>query len=144
MKWGVRKDSNNSKGSFFDTYAKITHPVTYYTTKAVQKTNTYKTAKKKAAKVNNKRKNLMGSRESKSLTKYRNQNIDKMSNKELQDAVNRMNLEKQYRNLTKVDLMSGQKISSDVMKYYGSYNAYNNVYKSAVKKAAEKATVKKN
>ena len=115
MKWGVRKDkvSSGGKGSVVKTAFKVTHPLTYAAGKKFneyRKTDSYKSKK-------NKIQNLTGSRSSDARKKYRNKNINSMSNQELQEAINRMNLERNYRSLTKVDFMAGQKTTSDILKY---------------------------
>jgi len=78
----------------------------------------------------NKYRNLTGSHRSASLTKYRNKNIDGMSDKDLQDAINRMNLERQYRELTKVQFRRGE---SAVNQMYGAKNAMGRTVKSVKK-----------
>ena len=83
-----------------------------------------------------KMRNLTGSRRSDALTKARKQDINKMSDRELQDTINRLNLERNYRSLTKVDYMRGQKYAADLMKYEGTYNA---VKKSSAVKRGKKA-----
>lgn len=93
MKWGVRKDRDRSA---------------------------LKARRERAREAMKSRKsrlrNYTGLRGSEARTRYRKQDIDKMSNAELQAAVNRMNLERQYRTLTKVDIKIGQKESKRIMK----------------------------
>ena len=67
--------------------------------------------------------NYTGSKRSDALKAARRRDINQMSNKELQDTITRLNLEKQYRSLTKVDYMAGQKRASEALKYEGTYNA---------------------
>ena len=67
--------------------------------------------------------NYTGSKRSNALKAARRKDINQMSNKELQDTITRLNLEKQYRSLTKVDYMVGQKKASEALKYEGTYNA---------------------
>lgn len=55
--------------------------------------------------------NLKGSRDSKVLKEARSKNIDNMTDKELQSYVNRLNLERNYRNLTKKDKGLFEKIA---------------------------------
>ena len=93
MKWGVRRD-RRSKG-FKRTVSK----------------------KAKAAKI--RFQNTTGSRSSNALKAYRKKDINKMSNKELQTAINRMNLERQYRNLTSRDFQMGSKIAKNILTYAG-------------------------
>lgn len=87
MKWGVRKDGKPSRGR------KIA-----------------KAVGKKARSTRNYYRNYTGSRKSAALKKYRGKNIDGMSDKDLQKAVQRLNLEKQYRSLTKADFYRGKRI----------------------------------
>lgn len=130
MRWGVRKDK--SSGGALRTAFKVTHPLTYMTGKKIGK-SIEKTRKSKGFKTaQNKYRNLTGSRQSAALKKYRGKNIDGMSDKDLRNAVNRMNLEKQYRDLTKVQFRRGQ---SAVNQMYGAHNAMNRTVKS-VKKIA--------
>ena len=114
MKWGVRKDrSSGGKGSILKTYAKVTFPVEYAIGKGIHKAAT----SKKARSARNTLRNLTGSKRSAAMTKYRKKNIDGMSDADLRKAVNRMNLERQYRDLTKADYMKGQRYASDILKY---------------------------
>ena len=106
MKWGVRRFQPN-KGS--------------------GKKKRSLSKKSKAAKI--RFRNETGSRSSKALRDYRKKDINKMSNKELQAAINRMNLEKQYRSLTKRDTMLGNKVAKDVLAYAGSAAALYALYK---------------
>lgn len=93
MKWGVRRDRRSN--SFKRTVSK----------------------KAKAAKI--RFQNTTGSRSSNALKAYRKKDINKMSNKELQTAINRMNLERQYRNLTSRDFQMGSKIAKNILTYAG-------------------------
>ena len=77
-------------------------------------------------------KNYTGSRRSNALKDARRKDINKMSNQELQDTINRLNLERNYRSLTKVDYMKGQKYAADYLKMEGTYNGVKSSY--AVKK----------
>lgn len=107
MRWGVRKDK--SSGGALRTAFKVTHPLTYMAGKKMGN-SIEKTRKSKGFKTaQNKYRNLTGSKKSAALKKYRSKNIDGMSDKDLQKAVNRMNLEKQYRSLTKIDFYSGKR-----------------------------------
>lgn len=97
MKWGVRRDRRSN--SFKRTVSK----------------------KAKAAKI--RFQNTTGSRSSNALKAYRKKDINKMSNKDLQTAINRMNLERQYRNLTKRDYMAGNKVVKNILAYAGTATA---------------------
>lgn len=81
-------------------------------------------------------KNYTGSRGSNALKAARSKDINKMSNQELQDTINRLNLERNYRSLTRVDYMRGQKYAADALKYETTYNA---VKKSNAVKRGKKA-----
>lgn len=131
MKWGVRKSrSTTGKTSKVGKYFKITSPAVYgaykgtkRAGKAVKNSQFIKNRKKSAKRMANKYRNVTGSRKSAARTKYQNKNIDRMTNQQLQEAVYRMNLERQYRDLTKADIMRGQKAAQDVMKYKTTYKA---------------------
>ena len=134
MKWGVRKDRSSGGGSNLsrgDKVLRAVSPVLYGAKKAAQS----QTAKNAA----NRAKNLSGSRSSKALKEARRKNIDKMSNQELQDTINRLNLERNYRSLTKSDYMRGQRYVSDALKYENTYNA---AKRSSAVKAAKKVMTK--
>lgn len=146
MRWGVRKDKSSGGGSFgkaTKTWLKITNPLLYAGSKRA--VNNYKKGMsllkgkaveakpkvmKKARQLENKRRNVMGSKRSKAMTKYRNKNIDGMSDADLRKAVNRMDLERQYRNLTKYDIKKGKKYVTS------TYNTGKKIAKKAAKKAA--------
>lgn len=81
-------------------------------------------------------KNLLGTRSTSTLKEARSKNVEEMSNQELQDYVNRLNLERNYRSLTKKDLMKGNKIAKDILAYYGTAMAFYTAYKT-VKKIAK-------
>ena len=132
MKWGVRKD-RSSGGKILKAYAKTHFPVEYALGKGVKKSaNAIKSGVNKRAKTvsNNKSeikkatrsarnvyRNVTGSKRSAAMTKYRKKNIDGMSDADLRKAVNRMNLEKQYRDLTKADYMRGRRFADNVLNY---------------------------
>lgn len=135
MKWGVRKSrSSTGKTSKVGKYFKIASPAVYgaykgarKASRAVKKTKTYK-------RNVNKFRNMTGSRKSAARTRYQNKNIDHMSNQQLQEAVNRMNLERQYRDLTRIDIMRGQKAAQNALKYETTYKNVKRVTKVAVTK----------
>lgn len=145
MKWGIRKERSSSSGTSSKAWrtAAVVSPVgtaiAYGGHKAfkgiknsnvgakIQKVGKVGSDKSKSA--INTAKNLTGSRSSKALKAARRKNIDQMSNKELQETVNRLNLERNYRSLTKVDFMKGQKAAANALKYDNTYKA--------VKKAAK-------
>lgn len=76
--------------------------------------------------------NYTGSKSSNALKEARRQDINTMSNKELQDTITRLNLERQYRSLTQVDIGFGQRQADQIMKY-------DTTYKRAKKTAAYEA-----
>ena len=76
--------------------------------------------------------NLTGSRSSDALKEARQKDINQMSNRELQETVNRLNLERQYRQLTQADIGFGQRKVNEVL-------SYENTYRQARKSAAYKA-----
>ena len=63
------------------------------------------------------RRNYTGGRSSDALKAARRQDINKMSNQELQQHITRLNLERQYRSLTKIDIGAGQKYMETGIKY---------------------------
>lgn len=93
-----------------------------------------KKLKKKFRAAKTRFQNASGSRSSNALRAYRKKDINRMSNKDLQTAINRMNLERQYRNLTKRDLMTGNRIAKDILAYGGTallaYSTYANLKKN--------------
>ena len=123
MKWGVRKEkSSGSGGKVLKLYAKTHFPVEYAIGKGikagVKKVSDNKAGIKKTARsARNQYRNLTGSKRSAAMTKYRKKNLDGMSDADIRKAVNRMNLERQYRDLTKADYMKGQRYVSDILKY---------------------------
>nr|DAE45029.1 MAG TPA: Structural protein [Bacteriophage sp.] len=64
--------------------------------------------------------NYTGSRSSDTLKSARRKDINKMSNQELQETINRLNLERNYRSLTQVDINFGQRKVSQVLAYEGT------------------------
>lgn len=65
--------------------------------------------------------NYTGSKKSNALKEARRKDIDTMSNQELQDTINRLNLEKQYRSLTQVDIGFGSRKAQEVLNYDTTY-----------------------
>ena len=119
MKWGVRKDrpSGSSRGGALQTAFKVTHPLTYMAGKKARGAS-YKIANsKKTRSAINRYRNLTGSRQSAATKKYRGKNIDGMTDADIKKAVNRMNLERQYRDLTKVDFKRGQRAANLYLGY---------------------------
>ena len=142
MKWGVRKDrrSSNVLGTAF----RITHPVTYTLAKKsasgirrMKNSSQYKNA-------TNRYRNLTGSRRSNALKEARRKDINSMSNQELNDIVYRLNLERNYRSLTKLDINRGQNHAKDMLKYDNSLKSVKNtIAYQAGKKALKSATIKR-
>lgn len=121
MKWGVRKDRPSS--SVIGTAFKITHPVTYTLAKktagGIRKAKNSSQFKSAA----NRYRNLTGSRRSNALKEARRKNINNMTNQEINDIVYRLNLERNFRSLTKLDINRGQNHAKDMLKYDSSYKA---------------------
>lgn len=96
--------------------------------------NKQKRAEKRKTNIS-KMRNYTGSNKSDALKSARRKDINKMSNADLQKTVNRLNLEKQYRDLTKVNLTPGKR-------YVDSYKDYNKSISQA-RKAASTVAVKR-
>lgn len=128
MKWGVRK--YQTKGGTWTSAGKK-HLRINATKKKIHE------GRKIAV---NRARNLTGSSNTNTRKEARKKDINEMSNQELQAAITRMNLERQYRGLTKVGVMKGQQYAANAMKYDGSYNALKkSSYAKAGKKVIEKA-----
>lgn len=118
MKWGVRKDrSSGGVGGALKTAFKVTHPLTYMAGKKAKSTASRVANSKRTRSAVNKYRNLTGSRQSAALKKYRNKNIDGMSNSDIQAAIQRMNLERSYRSMTKLDINRGKKAAETYLAY---------------------------
>lgn len=74
--------------------------------------------------------NYTGGRSSDALSTARRQDINKMSNQELQQHITRLNLERQYRSLTQVDINRGKN-------YMKTANQYDASISSIAKKAGK-------
>lgn len=66
--------------------------------------------------------NYTGGRSSNALKTARRQDINSMSNQELQQHITRLNLERQYRSLTKVDVNSGKNYMKTAIEYDNKVN----------------------
>lgn len=84
--------------------------------------------------------NYTGSRRSDALVRARHRDVNKMSNQELQETITRLNLERQYRQLTAVDFMAGQKHARNALKYEATYAA---ISRTPAVKAGKKAAFRK-
>lgn len=144
MKWGVRKDRNSvSVKDVAKTAFKVTHPVTYAIGKTTKK-GINKVARSSGYKNTvNRYRNLTGSRRSDALKSARKRNINEMSNQELNDVIYRLNLERNYRSLTKIDINRGQNFTKDMLKYGGTYKAVKNTAAYKTGKKVVKAAIKK-
>lgn len=155
MKWGVRHDRplsgrsarkerlNNLKNAKPKYKSFSDRPISGRAARKQRvhdnlKTVTKSPAEKKKAKQRraekrktnvSKMRNYTGSNRSDALKSARRKDINKMSNADLQKTVNRLNLERQYRDLTKVNLTPGKR-------YVDSYNKYSGSIKAAKKTAA--------
>lgn len=83
--------------------------------------------------------NYTGGRGSDALRVARRQDINTMSNQELQLHVNRLNLERQYRSLTAVDINRGQNYMKTANKYDASIKAIYNKSGNTARKIAKGA-----
>ena len=134
MKWGVRHDKpssgrtsrkerlNNLKNSKPKYESFSDRPISGRSARKQRvnenlKTTTKSPAEKKKAKQRraekrktnlSKMRNYTGSRTSDALKRARKNDINKMSNADLQKNITRLNLERQYRDLTRVDLKPGK------------------------------------
>lgn len=116
MKWGIRHDKPTSG-------------------RKVEKRKAKQIRAEKRKTNISKMRNYTGSNKSDALKSARRKDINKMSNADLQKTVNRLNLERQYRDLTKVNLTPGKR-------YVDSYKDYNKSISQA-RKAASTVAVKK-
>lgn len=64
--------------------------------------------------------NYTGSHSSDALKRSRKKDINKMSNRDLQNDINRLRLEREYRSLTKVDTSFGKNYMQDFNKHYST------------------------
>lgn len=116
MKWGIRHDKPTSGR------------------RAEKRKAKQRRAEKRKTNIS-KMRNYTGSNKSDALKSARRKDINKMSNADLQKTVNRLNLERQYRDLTKVNLTPGKR-------YVDSYKDYNKSISQA-RKAASTVAIKK-
>lgn len=112
QKWGVRRSRTSSGDSGWKKVAKVISPVGYAAAKGIKKAAN----SKKGHTARNIYRNMTGSKRSSTMSRYRRNDLGRMSNKDIQEAINRMNLERQYRALTKVDYMRGQRFASNMVK----------------------------
>lgn len=73
------------------------------------------------------------------LYKYRHE----LSNKELQERINRINMERQLKDLSQQEKINGNKIIKSVLKYGKTASEFYNLYNSPAGKAAKEALMKK-
>lgn len=145
MKWGVRKDrTSTGRSSIIGTAFKVTHPVAYTIGKKTKSGLSKAKNSDRYKNAVNRYRNLTGSRRSNALAEARRKNINTMSNQELNDVVYRLNLERNYRSLTKIDINRGQNHARDVLKYDSTYKAAKNTaaYKAG-KKIVKTAVIKR-
>ena len=74
----------------------------------------------------NRMRNYTGSRTSNALKAARRKDINKMSNQELQETINRLTLERNYRQLTQLDLGFGKRKVDDILSIEGAYRSTKN------------------
>lgn len=132
MKWGVRHDKPS--GSRASKAAKILSPVGYGTYKGVKKAvkaynspnRKAKRAAKKSAKIERKRNKAMSVKSSAKYT-YRQRKL--LSDNELRSRINRLNMEKQLKDLSKgnginisddVSVKTGRKVAQKAIGTYGA------------------------
>lgn len=82
--------------------------------------------------------NYTGSKSSAALKEARRKDINAMSNKELQDSITRLNLERQYRSLTQVDIGFGKRYANQILDYDTTYKR---VKKTAAYEAGKAAVM---
>nr|DAH12824.1 MAG TPA: hypothetical protein [Caudoviricetes sp.] len=85
--------------------------------------------------------NYTGSKSSIALKEARRRDINTMSNKELQDNITRLNLERQYRSLTQVDIGFGRRHADAVLSYDETYKRAKRTAAYAAGKAAIKGAM---
>lgn len=107
MKWGVRKD-----GTLHRKYNSV-EAVT-------KKTGADKEINKEVQWY----RNVTGSTRSKQKKSYQHRNVDEMSDDELRTAINRLQMEKKYRQLTSFDFKRGKKIVDGIKKTKKLYDKY--------------------
>ena len=74
-----------------------------------------------------------------SSREIRSKPVSQMTNKELENAIKRMNLERQYRDLSRSERDRGKQQVKDMLDYANTAVAFYNLYNSPAGKAAKRA-----
>lgn len=129
MKWGVRKQrrSSGTRKSSSSGASKLADRVKAYSTNRKRKKALVKARKVKA----------------KNQKKNKSNNVKKLTNEELQKRIDRLTMEKQYKNLSRDTMSRGRKLVEDIAYdsiknigtqavTYGFGTAFNKVMKSEI------------
>ena len=127
QKWGVRRYQNED-GTLTDAgkrrFKGEQDPDKQYSKIRVEVAKDYRNVSKiqnEGANISRNAKNLSDNRQRREKEKIkRNIDVSKMSNKELQDAITRMNLERSYKSLKAENIESGKRHVSDYLDSVGS------------------------
>ena len=136
MKWGVRKDKPSAGGSRLKTAAKIASPVGYALGKGGVKVAKKAASEKRKwdanrpARIEKRRQKAL---DVKTSARYTYKQRKHLSDAELRSRINRLNMEKQLKDLSKnegsrVDLImldTGQKAARKALGYYGAKTILN-------------------
>lgn len=82
------------------------------------------------------------SEDAEEVERIRKKKISEMSNKELETAVRRMNLERQYKDLRSNEISNGKRKAKEVLDYANTASSFYNLYNSPMGKAAKSAIKK--
>lgn len=82
------------------------------------------------------------SEDAEEVERIRKKKISEMSNKELETAVRRMNLERQYKDLRSNEISNGKRKAKEVLDYANTASQFYNLYNSPMGKAAKSAIKK--
>ena len=122
QKWGVRR-YQNPDGTLTDAGKKRKKNADYWLTPSVKAgkdkapISPAEKVTKGASQVIENASDIVGTV---SKLKQNNMDLSSMSSKDLQDAINRMNLERQYRSLTEADTKRGYETATDILAVTGS------------------------
>lgn len=78
-----------------------------------------------------------------SMREIRSKPVSSMTNKELESAIRRMNLERQYRDLSRSERDRGKQTVKDILDYANTAVAFYNLYNSPTGKAIKSALTKR-
>lgn len=82
------------------------------------------------------------SEDAEEVERIRKKKISEMSNKELETAVRRMNLERQYKDLRSNEISNGKRKAKEVLDYANTASSFYNLYNSPMGKAVKSAIKK--